>query len=171
MQQTILAIGALLIIMTTAMLYQRSNMLSQELAYIRQIEIAAEDAAKMRLEGLATLAFDEGLVGTTGLPAPGDYSLLTSPLDFGLDGGEVTPDDLDDYHGRLDTISHVVSTDSFWFAISYSVRYLTTTGDSTLSPTELKELTANIQSLTPIGNRTVNGNFTRLSFWSENHNP
>ena len=169
MQQTILAIGALLIIMTTAMLYQRSNMLTQELAYIRQIEIAAEDAARMRLEGLATLAFDESMVGMNGVPP--DYSLLTVPTNFGLEGGELTADDLDDYHGRLDTISHVVSTDSFWFALSYSVRYITTSGDSTLAPTELKELSANIRSLTPIGNRQVNGAFTRVSIWSENHHP
>ena len=157
MQQTILAIGALLIIMTTAMIAQRSSIITQEMAFIRHIEIAAEDAARMRLEGLSTLAFDESTVGATSIPTT--TAGLTLPGSFGSDAGDVTPDDLDDFHGRIDTFFHVVSTDSFAFRASYWVHYLTPAGDSTATPTFSKELILNITSLAQIGSRSVNGVF------------
>lgn len=167
MQQTILAIGALLIIMTTAMLYQRSSMLTHELAYIRQIEIAAEDAARMRLEGLSTLAYDESTVGATTTPT--DLSILTPAASFGPEFTDVIPNDVDDYHGFTDTLLHVVSQDTFPFIIAYSVQYVDViTKNPTTSPTEAKELTANITSLTPIGSRQVNGVFSVLTVWSDN---
>lgn len=144
-------------------------MLSQELVYIRQIEIAAEDAARMRLEGLTTLAFDESLVGAAGPPLPGDYSSFSSPANFGFDFNDSgIPDDFDDYHGRTDSIFHVVSADSFWFVVSYSVNYLTTAGDTTSTPTETKEATINIQSMTPIGTRQVTGVFSKTTLMNDN---
>ncbi|MBX2820500.1 MAG: hypothetical protein KTR29_12485 [Rhodothermaceae bacterium] len=174
MQQTILAIGALLIIMTTAMLYQRSNMLTQELAYIRQIEIAAEDAARTKLEGLATLAFDESIVVSSSIEP--DPNTFTAAASFGLDAGESYPsivDDVDDYHGIKDTIwqSISVNADSFRFVVDYSVQYITTTGIVTTTPTNQKELIVEIESLDRIGTRQVKGTFTKLTSVNDNLTP
>ena len=168
MQQTILAIGALLIIMTTAMLQQRSSMLTQELAYIRQIEIAAEDAARMRLEGITTLAFDENLVGLPGLPT-NPIAILEPPGNFGLDANDLgIADDIDDFHGVRDSIWHTVSSDSLRFVIEYSVGYLDTVGDSSAIPTETKEIEIMIESLTSIGNRQVVGVFATTTLINDN---
>jgi len=171
MQQTILAIGALLIIMTTAMLYQRSNMLTQELAYIRQIEVAAEDAARTKLEGLATLAFDETVVGSPGVVP--DLNTLTASASFGLDSGESYPliiDDVDDYHGIKDTIWHSVSAnaDSFSFVVDYTVKYLTTDNVVSAAQTTQKELIVDIESLDKIGTRQVKGIFSKLASIDDN---
>ena len=177
MQQTILAIGALLIIMTTVMLQQRSSMLSQELVYVRQIEIAAEDAARMRLEGLATLAFDESTVGATTTPtSTSSYQL---PSNFGLDAGESrtsTPlniDDIDDFHGFTDTLWQKINanSDSFRFAITYSVSYLSNSGAVSSTPTHNKEITATVESLLKIGYKEVKGVFSKTANVGDNINP
>ena len=166
MQQTILALGALLIIMTTAMLHQQSTIKTKELGYIRQLETAALDLGRKNLEGLSTLAFDESTVGSTSIPL--NTTGLTSAASFGYEALEVVPDDVDDYHGLVDTLFHAVGTDSFAFRISYSVEYVTTAGAPSGVPTFNKQLTANVVAMAKVGSRQVNGTFTKIALVTDN---
>ena len=69
MQQTILALGALMIIMMTALNHQRSIIMIQEVSYAREMESAALDLAKLKIEEkLIETEFDAAWMGSTVFP-------------------------------------------------------------------------------------------------------
>ena len=176
MQQSILALGALLIIMMTAINHQRSTLLVQEASYIREMENAAADLAEMRIESILNLAsFDESTAGgITSLP--GNTNSLSNTL--GPESGEAGPsdsqntlgtfDDIDDFHGFQQSYWHTLGADSFRFVISYSVQYVNpSTGAAAGAPSFAKELSANVVSLEQIGPRSAQVTFSKLASISD----
>ena len=98
MHQTMLAMGALLILVTLTLNQQRAAFLVQKNAYLRELESAAADHARMRLHEITEMDFDEARVGMTTLNT--NTNDLTPSLNLGPDPGE-TPanfDDIDDFH-------------------------------------------------------------------------
>ncbi len=114
-----LSLGALLILVTLTLNQQRSAFLVQKNAYLREMETAAADFARVRLHEVTELDFDEARVGMTILDT--NLSDLTPIAGFGADGGEVTPDDLDDLHEVTDTTSHFLNNEQFQIKATYSV--------------------------------------------------
>ncbi len=158
MQQTLMTLGALMIITMISVSQQRSNYLVVEGIYVREQESAAYDYATMRLEHITSkLTYDESM--SDGETDP-DLSLMSDTTIFGPETGEINPDDyddIDDYHGYTETVSHVLSADTFWFDVSYSVRYVNPANPSqpTGSPTFAKELTVDVVSRDTIGMRVA----------------
>ncbi len=170
MQQTLLALGALLIIMTVALFHQRSTFLMQEQVYLREIAHARDDLAFKLLEGIINQKeFDEWAIGRSNLPS--DATPLTESAAFGPDPGEVNEldfDDVDDYHNFQDTVAHVISSDTFRFGVSYTVQYLTPSHTASPVKSFIKELTASLVSLDAIGGRVVTGRVSKSTIISDN---
>ena len=121
-----LALGALLILVTLTLNQQRSIFLVQRSAYLREVESAAADYGAARLHQIAeTVAYDEQRIGMTTLDSnTGD---LTPDASFGPDGSETpgTFDDLDDFDGFVESnITHTLSDEQYRFRATYSVRYV-----------------------------------------------
>ncbi len=162
MQQTILALGALMITMMITVNQQQSIFRVQQLGYIRELENAAMDFGASRLEQIMnTTAFDEVVVGATEMAF--EASDFTNLAQLGPDGAEhadqfATFDDLDDYDGFEETVTHVMSADTFRFQVSYVVEYISPSSPNVVpgSPTMAKQLTASIQSETMVGDKRAN---------------
>ena len=134
MHQTMLAMGALLILVTLTLNQQRAAFLVQKNAYLRELESAAADHARMRLHEITEMDFDEARVGMTTLNT--NTNDLTPSLNLGPDPGE-TPanfDDIDDFHNLVDTTSRTLNDELFTFRSTYTVRYVEPDGDVTLTP-------------------------------------
>lgn len=170
MQQTILALGALMIIMMTALNHQRSIIMIQEVSYVREMESAALDLAKLKIEEkLIETEFDELWMGQTVFPSsPND---LTPAASFGLDGTEPVGafNDIDDYHNFTELNQlHAIGADTFRFNVSYSVYYIdTVTGDTTSTRTYAKQLTADVVSVDTLGTRVAKATFSKTTIISE----
>ncbi len=166
MQQTILALGALLIIMMTAINHQRSTFLIQQNAFVREIESAAEDVVKKRLETLLNSeAFDESTTGGI-VSLPSNTAGLAASGSLGPDAGETGPtqpldqgfgsfDDVDDVHNYQHVVWHTISADTFRFQITYSVQYLDPSNNPSLVPTFAKEISATAVSQDSVGTRVA----------------
>jgi hypothetical protein len=156
MQQTMLALGALLILVTLSLNQQRSVFIVQRSAYIREMESAAADFARMRLHEITEKDFDENRVGMTSLNT--GTTDLTPFASFGIEAGEnpaadSTFDDIDDYHAFTDTTDHVLNNETFRLISTYSVQYVNP-GDGTISmtgPTLAKEFTVDVSTLDSVG--------------------
>lgn len=144
MQQTLLALGALLIVTTISMNQQRSIFMLQRTAYLRELEAAASDYAQMRLSEVASLAFDEERLGMTTLNT--DIADLTASTAFGVESGETagdpsTFDDIDDFHGYVDsTVTHTLSDETYRLRASYTVQYVDPTSPGTTPAAGFKSL-------------------------------
>ena len=170
MQQTILALGALMIIMMTALNHQRSIIMIQEVSYAREMESAALDLAKLKIEEkLIETEFDAAWMGSTVFPS--SPSVLTASNAFGLEGTEGVGvyDDIDDYHNVTEfNWPHSIGADTFRFNITYSVSYIdTNTGATTNVPTYAKQLTADVVSADSVGSRTARATFSKTTIISE----
>ena len=159
MQQTIFALGALMITMLVAINQQHSILSAQQLGYIRELENAAMDFGTRRLEEIInSTAYDEATVGASDMTfTSGDF---TKAGQLGHDGGEnvantATFDDLDDYDGFSETVTHAISADTFLFDITYQVYYVfpSAPGTAAGSPTFTKEIVATIESQDVLGTR------------------
>lgn len=153
MQQTMLAMGALLILVTLSMNQQRSAFLVQKNAYLREMESAAADFAKIRLHEITQADFDEARVNMTILDT--GVSDLTLATNFGTDPGEVNIadfDDLDDFAGYVDTTTHQLNLENFEIRSEFSVRYVQASdGKEASSPTLAKEVQIEATVLDRIG--------------------
>lgn len=168
MQQTILALGALMIIMITALNHQKSVIMIQEISYIREIETAALDVAKFRIESILNdTVFDETRLGETTLPT--DATTLTSTASFGLEPGETVRNDLDDYHNFTETgVQHTIGDNTYRFDISYSVAYVnSTTGDTTSTQTFAKIIMADVVSNDTVGTRVARATWSKTTIVSD----
>ena len=166
MQQTILALGALMIIMITALNHQRSVLMIQEASYVRELEGIALDLAKQRIERrLFETQFDEQWLNQADLPA--SPNVLTAAADLGRDAGDVGRDDIDDFHNVTERVNHVVGADTFQFNVSYSISYIdTATGDTTSTPSFAKQITASVVSADTLGTRIARASFSKTTIIS-----
>ena len=171
MQQTILALGALMIIMTTAINFQRSIIMIQEVTYVREMESAALDISKFRIETIFNdTGFDENWNSETVLPS--STGVMTPSSNFGPDAGEATMadfDDVDDFHGFTElNVLHAIGQDTFRFNIDYFVSYIDPiSGDTTSASTYAKQLTASVVSADSIGARVARAIFSQTTIVSE----
>lgn len=167
MQQTILALGALMIIMITALNHQRSVLMIQEASYVRELESAALDLAKQRIERrLIETQFDEQWLNLAYMPA--SPNVLTPSANFGIDAGDTLRDDIDDFHNVTESVNHVVGADTFRFNVSYAISYIdTATGDTTSAQTFAKQITANVVSADTLGTRIARASFSKTTIISE----
>ncbi len=165
MQQTLMTLGALMIITMTSVNQQRSNFMMIEGTYIREQENAASDYVTMRLENLVnSMAYDESVVGSSD---PIDVNTLTAKQTLGPDAGETKLaqyDDIDDFNGFTETISHALSADTFRFDVIYSVEYINSSNPTATasSPTLTKELTIEVASQDTIGYRVARYSGSKL---------
>ena len=159
-----LAMGALLILVTLTMNQQRAAFLVQKKAYLRELESAAADHARMRLHEITEKEFDEARVGMTTLNT--NTIDLTPALSLGPDdAGEVnfvTFNDIDDFHLHVDTMQRSLNDEIFTFRSTYSVRYVEPNGDSTMTPTLAKEFTINVESLDSFGDARARVRFQKV---------
>ena len=166
MQQTMLALGALLILVTLTLNQQRSAFLLQKNAYLREMETAAADFAKKRLHEISIKDFDEARTGMTILD-PG-LTDLTTFANFGADPGEnvydfFTLDDIDDFHGHADTTLHLLNGEEFQIVANYDVRYVKPDGDESLTgPTLAKEVTVDARTLDSVGAARAQVSFQKV---------
>lgn len=166
MQQTILALGALMIIMITAISHQRSAIMIQEMAYVRELENAALDVAKIRTESLLNqTTFDELWIGEAHLP--NSTTLLTTTASFGPDPGDTAFDDIDDAHNFTERYTHSIGDDTYDFLINYAVAYVDSMGNATYDRTFAKQITANVASVDTIGVRVAKANYSKTTIISE----
>lgn len=167
MQQTMLALGALLILVTLTLNQQRSAFLLQKNAYLREMESAAADFAKKRLHEISIKDFDEARTGMDILD-PG-VTDLTTYADFGTDPGEnvyneLTLDDIDDFHNHVDTTAHQLNNEEFQIRASYSVQYVEPDGTSTqtTAPTVAKQVTVDAVTLDSAGAARAHVRFQKV---------
>lgn len=146
MQQTLLAIVAILVFSFFALNQHRAQASVERTAVGSEIEALAADVARARLVELTSLAYDEADVGRSDLR--NNPSGLSTTL--GPDGGETTAslyDDLDDYTGQIENhIAEWEGTD-VPFTIVIFVRYVDPDRPSqtATSPTLAKEIVVTVQ--------------------------
>lgn len=163
--QTMLAMGALLILSTLSINQQKSIFLLQQGAHVRELESAAADWAKVRLHQIAEgEAFDEARLSMTVLdPDTGD---LTAPAALGADTGESTLgdfDDIDDYDGAVEDVTHTLSNETYALRATYTVRYVDplTADTSSAARTLAKQIIADVVSRDSVGYATAHVTFKK----------
>ena len=159
MQQTILALAAILAFSVFALNQHRATADVEHTANASELELAATDVARQRLLEIAGFAFDDADVGRSGLRM--DATDLTPPTNFGLGGdtGENAtslPDDLDDFHGAVDTVAVNWHGTDVQVLVTSSVRYvqMDAPDQPAASATLAKEITVLAVNLTDV-NRPV----------------
>ncbi len=146
MQQTILALAAILAFSTYALTRHRADQEVELHAMGAEAELAAADIARTRMAQLERYAFDEDDVDRTGVR----QSAPTSGI--GPDLGEVAPiafDDVDDWDDYTETVPYALGVDSLHFTIAVHVQYVVPNAPSTSSatPTLAKEVVVRVDEL------------------------
>lgn len=121
MQQTILALAALLCFAYLTLGQQRGSQDVERRAVTRAIELAAADLARARMVEVERLAFDEEDTGRQGI------RLRPSKTALGADAGESVGsyDDVDDWNSAGTIRERVpVGSDSLSFDVRVTVRYV-----------------------------------------------
>ncbi len=171
MQQTILTLGALMIITMTSVNQQRSNFMIMESTYLREFESAAYDYANKRIESITnSYAYDESVAGDP--DAEVDLATLTAAASFGKDAGEADEDsfdDLDDFHDLEEEIRHGLSADSFNSVVTYTIRYVDPSNPSAVSASAsmAKEITVNVASADTIGVKVAKYSKSKITLASD----
>lgn len=151
---------------------QRISMNTLEEIYLKEIESAAADYGRKRVQQIInTSAFDESRLGSSDLDV--NTQSLTSVGAMGPDSGENDAadfDDLDDYHEFEEDIVHVLSADSFRFNVSYEVKYINPSSPSSSpgTPTLAKELSIMVLSQDSIGTRAAQYTMSKTILVSDN---
>ena len=149
--------GALLILSTLTVNQQKSIFFMQQGAYVREMESAAEDYAKKRVnEIINSTGFDETRLSMTVIDT--DISDLTLPSSMGVEGledssNDATFDDIDDFDGFTEDVMHTLSDESYALRATYTVRYLDpATADTTSSARGLaKQIIASVATRDSVG--------------------
>lgn len=149
MQQTILALAAVLAFSFFALNQHRANASVEHEALGGEIEMAATELARAQLVELTSLIFDEGDVGTTGFRT--NTTGLSTTL--GPDAGEsmvALYDDVDDFHGRITTVTSNWDGQPLRFRTGVIVRYVQPTNpdQTSATPTLAKEVSVTVQEIT-----------------------
>jgi hypothetical protein len=149
MQQTILALAAVLIFSIYSLNRHGADASRSQTGVTAEIESAAAALAGERLHQVERRAFDESDVGREG--ARTSTMGLTSQMAFGPEvgeGNEASFDDLDDFHGRARTVTAVRGGQTLSFRDSVSVRYVDPANPAASPGTALaKEITVTVRSL------------------------
>lgn len=147
MQQTLLALAAILVFSVYALGRHRADNDVERRAIGIEAELAVTDVALGRLAAVERLAFDEDDVDRAGVR----QSPPTSGI--GRDAGETAPahfDDVDDWAGLSDTLAVAVGTDSLRFAVVVDVEYVDLGSPDTAvsTPTLAKRVRVRAQEIT-----------------------
>lgn len=121
MQQTLLALSAILVFSVYALGRHRTDNDVERRAVGIEVELAATDVARARLAAIERLAFDEDDVAQTGVRR------LAPTSGLGPDAGEGSPgtyDDVDDWDGAVDTVAVDLGAGSLRFAVAVEVDYV-----------------------------------------------
>ncbi len=126
MQQTILALAAILIFSLYTLSRHEADAGNERISITSEVQRAATGLARARLHEVARRAFDEADVGRDGFRS--STSTLTPRSAFGADLGETDEssyDDLDDFHGQPSRpVTATRNGQTLAFRDSVSVRYL-----------------------------------------------
>lgn len=143
MQQTILALAAVLIFSVYALSRHEADAGSERVTITAEVETAAARLARQRLHEVLRRAYDEADVGREGVRA--QTMGLTPSGSFGPDAGESSEasyDDVDDFHGAAQNVSAARNGSTMGFRDSVSVRYFEPTNPSATPTVALaKEVT------------------------------
>lgn len=146
MQQTILALAAVLVFSLYALSRHGADASRERLAITAEVETAAVGIARERLHEITTRSYDEADIGRDG--ARTSTSGLTSPSNFGRDTGESSEpsfDDIDDFHGRTRPDTVRWNNRDLVFRDSVSIRYVVPeTAAPSSSATLAKEITVTV---------------------------
>ena len=148
MQQTILALAAVLIFSLYALTRHESDAGRERITITTEVEMAAAALARERLHEIERRAFDEADVGRDGVRA--SISGLTPRNLLGPDAPEASEaafDDIDDFHGSATADTSVWNGQMVLFRDSISVRYFNP-ADTTASPNQAlaKEITVRVRA-------------------------
>ncbi|OZC02876.1 hypothetical protein [Rubricoccus marinus] len=143
MQQTILALAAILIFSLYTLSRHESDAGLERISITAEYETAAAGLARARLHEIQRRAFDEADVGRDGMRS--STQGLTPSNQLGREAGETNEssyDDLDDFNGIARPVSAERNGETLSFRDSVSVRYLDPS-DPTASPNRslAKEIT------------------------------
>lgn len=162
-----LAMGALLILSTLTLNQQKSIIMMQQGAYVREMESAAADFAKKRLHEItSSAAFDESRLLLSFIDT--DTTDLTLPMLMGTDPGEnpsdfTTFDDVDDYDGFSEDATHTLSNEDYALRATYTVRYVKQNSTDTTSTSRslAKQLIATVVTRDSVGYATARVTFKK----------
>ncbi len=154
MQQTLLAVAAILAFSFFALNQHRANASVERGALGNEIELAATDLARAQLVDITARAYDEADVGVSGFRKTTDG--LSTVL--GPDAGEddvAFYDDVDDFHGRIWTATATWDGQPMQFRLGVVVRYVVPANPEQTagSPTLAKEVSVTVQEINPTAER------------------
>jgi hypothetical protein len=155
MQQTLLAMLALMIVSVLSFNQKRAQLYAQQGAVRAEIEEMAMSVAQRSMEVVSARAFDETTTErASGLPV--DLSALTggpaceegagSTCDCQAFGGTRTCDDIDDFHNMEPaTMSFALPSGEVDFTVTVRVRYVDVDLRPISGPSQQKEVTVSVQ--------------------------
>lgn len=135
MQQTLLVLLGIIILALYGLSFQQQDAKSERESIRRELETAALGVTASWSARLQRLAFDDLMVGKTRPVAEDDLRFTTPVAELGSDVGESTRcdwDDLDDFHGFVDTTAFPVRYGEADFRVEISVRYADAEAPETL---------------------------------------
>ncbi|MEM6326756.1 MAG: hypothetical protein AAF791_06505 [Bacteroidota bacterium] len=146
MQQTILALAAILIFSLFALSRHESDAGRERIAITTEVETAAAGIARERVHTILSRSFDEADIGREG--ARTRTAGLTPTSSFGGDmgeTGEATWDDVDDFHGDTRTETVQWNGRPLEFESTVSVSYFNpATSTRTTGQALAKEITVTV---------------------------
>lgn len=150
MQQTILALAAILIFSLYSLSRHETDAGVERMAITAEIETAAAGVARARLHEIQRRAYDEADVGRDGMRSS-THGLTPSSM-LGNENGEDAEssfDDLDDFDGFWRDVTTTHNGATLRFRDSVSVRYLDPSNPASSPSTSLaKEVTVFVRALT-----------------------
>ncbi|NND71640.1 MAG: hypothetical protein HKN43_08675 [Rhodothermales bacterium] len=153
MPQTLIALGALVLVMLFSMSQQRSSIQHSQNMVSAELEVMANASAKEMMQLIGSKPFDARIAdGTIAVQASDDATdLLTAPAQFGYNNSFDDCEDIDDFNRMApDTLYFDVNGDvGFEFIVDVEVNYVNSEGEVSSTPTWIKEVTLTVNGLTP----------------------
>ena len=151
MPQTILAFGALILVMLFALNQQRSSIEHSRDMVSTELEVMANARAKEIMQLIGSKPFDARIAdGTIGPQADDDDKLLlTAPAEFGNNNSFDDCEDIDDFNRmRSDTLYFEMQDDvGFDFLVNAHVNYVNADGSVSPTQTWIKEVTLTVDAV------------------------
>ena len=149
MQQTILALAAILAFSVFALNQHSTRAGVERTAIGSEIELAATDLARTRLANLTRFAFDEADTARDELRTDTDGLSTT----LGPDTGEIDValfDDIDDYHAYSEVVTTTWDGRPLQFVVTIAARYVNpdNASEGVSATTLAKELTVTVEEVT-----------------------
>lgn len=151
MPQTLLALGALVLVMLFSFNHQRATIRNTQDMVSTELEIMAHARGKEVMQLIGSKPFDSRIAdGTVSRhAADSDKNKLTHPSSFGYNNSFDDCEDIDDFNRmRPDTIYFEVQGGSgFEFTVNAEVNYINDFGQPSSTPTWVKEVVLTIDAL------------------------